>query len=115
MGNPIIPPTFLSTTFFAAVPLCVSYRSTHRPLLPLEAFSRFRIAPASPLCCVLTTLTKLVIMLANLALTKCPVKNFFGFLGGAFCRRVRFPNRPCGIGDCRLRIEKSRIQESGFK
>ena len=96
MGDPIIPPTFLSTTFFAAVPLCVSYRSTYRRLLPLEAFSGFLIAPASPPCCVLTTLTKLVMMAANLAPTKCVVKNFFGFFGGAYCRRGGFRIAPAG-------------------
>ena len=99
MGDPIITPTFLSTTFFAAVLVGVSYRSTYRRLLPLEAFSRFRIAPTSPPCCVLTTLIKLVMMTANLAPTKCAVKNFFGFFGGELLSQGQFPSLPYRIGD----------------
>jgi len=67
----------LSTTFFAAVPVCVSYGSRYCCLLPLEAFSCFRIAPASLLSCVLTTSTKLEIMIDNLPSTEWAVKNFF--------------------------------------
>jgi hypothetical protein len=86
----------------------VSYGSTHYCLLPLEAFPCFRIAPASPLCCVLTTSTKPALMTDNLA-SEWAVRTFFGyFRGGVFCRRagIRAARTGLAIGDRRLAIEK---------
>jgi len=98
----------LSTTFFAAVLVCVSKVSGHAPLLRSSPslFLAFASHRHHRSACVSTASTKLEKMSEKIALTKYAVKSFFWFSWGVFL--VAGGHK---IGDCRLKQDSAvRIQ-----